>query len=257
MKKYLLLIFFLLIPMVYANSIPYSKYNIYFDGKYLNNFTLTQVECWSSDFLSSVNRSGINVTSYNQDKDCYWVLENTSSVCKSNPCTLYSLHGSKLYLKMGSIPILTDEITETRYGQYDLFIHSDGSVELDYLKKINSSYAGTFFILALIIMLPFLLINTVLEMIIAYFYFKRKSVPYTNLWWVVLVNVITYIPFCLIIVQLRILEIILAEIIVLIVETLFYKLTIKNLQWNNVFILSLMTNAVTIAISIIVQSVLL
>jgi len=71
------------------------------------------------------------------------------------------------------------------------------------------------------------------------------------------VNVITYIPFCLIIVQLRILEIILAEIIVLIVEALSYKLTIKNLQWNNVFILSLMTNAVTIAISIIVQSVLL
>ena len=256
MKKYYLLLFLLIfIPIVHADSMPYGLYNVYLDGKLLHNFTFTELVCYSPYVMNTINTTTFMVFSNNTEWNCTWVLDRGISSCKSNPCMFFHSSNSRFYLETDGKTILTNETGNVTMGQYNMFIASDGGIELNFLKKVKDPHSGVIFFFIILILLPLLLLNAGIESIIAYIYFRIKAVPDRRLWMVLLANTITYVPFMLSISLLNNTLILLAEILIVIVEALFYKWTIKELQWKDVFILSLIANITTVAISLIIKHV--
>jgi hypothetical protein len=251
MKWYLLFLFLLITPFVYANSIsPAGVYNIYLDGQLLDDFNLSLAFC--RDDISKLNLSYFIVLDVDLANNCTWLTDAQFSDCSYNPCQMYSfLSGHKLYLSYQNSSILTDVVTQDIIGKYDLFISSDGSVRLEFIEKIKNAHSGFALALILFVLLPLLLLNTAIETGVAAIFFRKHTIPYKKLWWIVIANVITYLPFLIFLSGADIFMIIIAEIIIIIFEASFFKWNIKELDWNNAFILSLLANTVTIVVSIL------
>lgn len=264
-----LFVFILLSSMVYANmAIQHSMISkAYLDDQELTeNFSLRLVSCLFPGYEISDSMKDAQEIIYT-DNSCTWTASREmGKYCNSTPCAFQIHYKGRLLLDIDNKTVLTNEIdkNENGLGVYNVYIYSNESIRLEFLEPIKSQgyspWIIIIFLLAILVPIIILLfINAGIEILVAYFYFKNKSMPYKGLLWVFLINIPTFILLttALIVFRYNFWTIFIGELIVLLIEAGFYKLMIKdNFKWKDALILSIITNLVTFLIGAIFGSAL-
>ena len=69
----------------------------------------------------------------------------------------------------------------------------------------------------------------------------------------VLTNVMTYLPFMIVMSILKVKGILIAEVIIVVIEAVIYRANIKEMTWKDAFTLSLIANIVTVVAGILIK----
>ncbi len=262
MKKLFLLFLTIIVflPVVSGMAIPPDHVNIYLDGELLEDFDLKISVCDRYLIVANITKEEaydegyLHLFEINENLRCWWAIENFTA-CTSNTCNLHRFeNGSRLLLEAGSVKILTEPVEKNTSNRitgsiYDVFISSNGSVEADYLGDRERRGMNFLPLLSLALFMlvlssiAFLFLYLLIITVICLLFFKYKRIPYTKIYWPIIIGTVMLIVFTPIISIFSGSIIVSAFIvgIMFFLQGMFFHLAMKKyLDWKNSLLLSLL-----------------